>query len=138
MGYNFVDTKNKFNLSSKDPFSGLPGINFNSRSVALSLMLNYDSRDNMFTPSKGIAAELKLMDFNELWGSDKNFKKYSASFISYTGLNDKPKGDSDVIYSKGLGVLRYLITSKLGLQVGLDVAGPDDTAVIFNLSVHGL
>jgi len=198
MGYTFVDTKNKFKLSSKDLFPGLPGINFDSRSAALSLMLNYDSRDNMFTPSKGIAAELKLMDFNELWGSDQNFKRYSASFLSYTGLNEKlilglrgdaklidgdapfysypyidmrgikamqyqgdktvlgeielrwaftprwalvgfggagkayndtPKGDSDIIYSKGLGV-RYLIASKLGLQVGLDVAkGPDDTAI---------
>ena len=198
MGYNFVDTKNKFKLSSNDSFPGLPGINFDSRSAALSLMLNYDSRDNMFTPSNGMAAELKLMDFNEHWGSDQNFKKYSASFLSYTGLNDKLilgfrgdgkvidgdapfysypfidmrgikamqyqgdktllgevelrwaitprwalvgfggagkayndglKGDSDIIYSKGLGV-RYLIASKLGLQVGLDVAkGPDDTAI---------
>jgi hypothetical protein len=39
------------------------------------------------------------------------------------------KGNSDVIYSKGTG-FRYLIASKLDLQMGLDLAfGPDDTAV---------
>ena len=42
--------------------------------------------------------------------------------------NDGKKGDTDIIHSKGLGI-RYLIASKLGLQMGLDIAkGPDDTA----------
>ena len=202
LGYNFVDTKNTFKVLPKElsdsPLTLLPGVKFNSRSAALSLMLNYDSRDNLFTPSKGMAAELKVMDFNKTWGSDDNFKKYSASLLSYTPLNDELilglradaetiegdapfysypfidmrgikamqyqgdktllgevelryaftprwsvigfggagkaynngiKGDSDIIYSKGLGV-RYLIASKLGLQMGVDVAkGPDDTAI---------
>jgi len=198
MGYTFVDTKNFFNLFSSEVFPELPGINFDSRSAALSFILNYDSRDNLFTPSNGITAEFKLMDFNDHWGSDRNYRKYSASLISYTRLNDKlilglrgdaklmdgsapfysypyidmrgvkamqyqgdktllgevelrwaftprwslvgfggvgrayndtPKGDSDIIYSRGLG-MRYLIASKLGLQLGVDVAkGPDDTAV---------
>lgn len=43
-------------------------------------------------------------------------------------FNNEPKGDSDVIYTKGVG-MRYLIASKLGLQMGLDIArGPEETA----------
>ena len=202
VSYTFVDTKNTFKLSATELTEShttkLPGAKFDSRSAALSLMLNYDSRDNLFTPSKGIAAEIKVMDFNKTWGSDDNFNKYSASVLSYTPLNDvlvlglradaetiegdapfysypfidmrgikamQYQGDktllgevelrwaftprwsvvgfggagkaynddikenSDVIYSKGLGI-RYLTASKLGLQMGVDVAkGPDDTAV---------
>ena len=42
--------------------------------------------------------------------------------------NDGKKGNTDIIFSKGLGI-RYLIASKLGLQMGIDIAkGPDDTA----------
>ncbi|RTZ72878.1 MAG: glyceraldehyde-3-phosphate dehydrogenase [Gammaproteobacteria bacterium] len=42
-------------------------------------------------------------------------------------------GDSDVIYSKGLGI-RYLIARKLGLQAGIDLArGPEDTAIYFQV-----
>ena len=42
--------------------------------------------------------------------------------------SDGERGDTDVVYSKGIG-MRYLIASKLGLQMGLDIAnGPDDTA----------
>ena len=197
ISYMFVDTKNTFKLSHDDQSSLLPGLKFDSRSAALSIQLNYDSRDNLFTPSKGIAAELKAMDFNNKWGSDQNYSKYSATFLGYTPIYDKfvlglrtsakaiegpapfysypfidmrgvkamqfqgdqtllceaelrwtfmpiwtlvgfggsgkafnngKKADSDIIYTKGAGI-RYLIASKLGLQMGLDVAqGPDDTA----------
>ena len=200
--YTFADTKNTFKLSTTEltepTVSKLPGVNFDSRSAALSFMLNYDSRNNIFTPSEGMAAEIKVMDFSEAWGSDDNFKKYSASLLSYMSLNDvlvlglradtetidgdapfysypfidmrgikamqyqgdeillgeielrwaltsrwslvgfggggkayndDVKGNSDIIYSKGLG-MRYLVASKLGLQMGLDIAkGPDDTAI---------
>ncbi|TEW53770.1 glyceraldehyde-3-phosphate dehydrogenase [Psychromonas sp. RZ22] len=47
--------------------------------------------------------------------------------------HDSFKNDSDIVYSKGAGI-RYLIASKLGLQVGMDVAqGPDDTALYFQV-----
>jgi len=83
----------KIKLSSQDinnnPTLNLPGVNFDSRSAALSLIVNYDSRDNLFTPSSGINAELKLMDFNKNWGGDDNFSRYKASVLSYTPINDK-------------------------------------------------
>ena len=201
ISYTFADTQNTFRLSplevsNADP--ALPGVKFDSRSAALSLMLNYDSRNNLFTPSTGIAAELKVMDFNKNWGGDDNFTRYSESILSYNQINDSMvlglradaeaidgdapfysypfidmrgikamqyqgdktllgeaelrwsftprwaavgfagigkayndniKGNSDNIVSKGLGI-RYLIATKLGLQMGVDIAkGPDDTAI---------
>ncbi len=210
--YVFVDTQNTFKLSTNDLSTNnssssnsspnrqgslLPSANFDSRSAALSLQLNYDSRDNLFTPNNGIAAELKAMDFNTRWGSDQNYSRYNATFLNYTPIydkfvlglraaakavegnapfyaypfidmrgvksmqfqgdktllgeaelrwtfmprwtlvgfggagkafNDGNKSNSDLIYTKGAGI-RYLIASKLGLQMGLDIAkGPDNTA----------
>jgi len=198
IGYTYLDTQNTFDLAPETPTPRLPGIEFDSRSAALSFMISYDSRDNIFTPSNGIAAELKIMPFNEAWAGDQNFERYKALLIYYRKLNEKlvlglrgsaaavhgaapfyaypfidmrgikamqyqgektllgeaeirwsfvprwalvgfggagkayndgAKGDSDIIYSKGVGI-RYLIASKLGLQMGLDVAdGPSDTAI---------
>ncbi len=92
ISYTFADTQNTFRMTRseqiQDPDSQLPGIKFNSRSAALALMLNYDTRDNIFTPSKGIAAEVKIMDFNKRWGGDQNFKRYGASILNYTPLNE--------------------------------------------------
>ena len=162
------------------------------------LMRKYDSRDNIFTPSKGIVTEIKLMSFNDLWGGDQDFYKYSAMFTFYKKLrsylviglrgdtryvdgsapfysypypdmrglkaiqfqgektlqgeaelgwsftqrwaligfygagksyNSGIKKDTDFINTGGAGI-RYLIASKLGLQMGMDIAkGPYDTAV---------
>ncbi len=198
LGYTLVDTENSFDHSSQDLTPELPGVEFDSRSAAINLMLTYDGRDNMFTPSNGLASEVKVMLFDETWGSDDTFQKYLASLLYYNSLtenlvlgirgdgkiiegeapfysypfidmrgvkalqyqgdmtllgevelrwsftprwalvgfggagkafNNGEREDSDLIYSKGLGI-RYLIASKLGLQVGLDVAqGPDDTAI---------
>lgn len=197
IGYTLIDTQNTFELPPGEPTPGLPGVKFDSRSAALSFMLSYDSRNNIFTPSKGIAAEIKAMSFNDVWGGDQNFERYSTMLICYTPLNDflvlglrgnakavggdapfyaypyidmrgvkvmqyqgdktvlgeaeirwsftprwalvgfggagkayndGKKGNSDIIYSKGFGI-RYLVASKLDLQMGLDIAkGPDDTA----------
>lgn len=198
LGYSFVDTANTFSRYSEDLSTDLPGLDFDSRSAALNVMLNYDGRNNMFTPSDGLASELKAMLFDDAWGGDDTFQKYLASLVYYNSLtkdlvlgiradgeiidgdapfysypfidmrgikamqyqgemtllseielrwsltprwavvgfggagkafNEGDKEDSDIVYSKGVG-FRYLIASKLGLQVGLDVAqGPDDTAV---------
>ncbi len=198
IAYTFVNTDNQFRLTPDEPLFDLPGIKFKSRAAAVTLMLNYDTRDNLFTPNRGVAAELKAMDFNDLWGSDQDFRRYGASILSYTTLsnrlvlglraegemvdgnapfyaypyidmrgikamqyqgekvllgeielrwkltprwflvgfggtgkafNDDMREDSDIIYGRGAGI-RYLIASKLGLQLGFDVArGPDDTSI---------
>jgi len=197
-GLTYLDSTNTFHLYSTDLTPGLPKTKFDSRAVSLNGVLSYDSRDNIFTPSSGIATELKAMVFDDAWGSDDRFQKYKASFLYYTPLydrfvlgfrgdarliegdapfysypyidmrgvkamqyqgdttllselelrwnvssrwwlvgfggvgkayNDGDRDDSDTVYSKGLG-FRYLIASKLGLQMGVDVAsGPDDTAI---------
>jgi outer membrane translocation and assembly module TamA len=51
-------------------------------------LLNYDSRDNIFTPSNGLASEIKVMLFVDAWGSDDTFQKYLASFMYYNPLTD--------------------------------------------------
>ena len=78
---------NTFILTPPHPLPELPGIKFKNRSAAVSLMLNYDSRDSIFTPSNGIAAEIKLISFDDACGSDQDYKKYSAMFTLYKKLH---------------------------------------------------
>ena len=201
--YTFVDTQNTFSLTDTDPTDpDLPGIKFDSRSAALGLILEYDSRNNILTPTDGTHAQVKTQYFNEAWGGDDDFNKYSAFIKHYTpfsenwvlGLRadaesidgDAPfysypfiqmrgikamryqgeqtllgeveldwtftprwtlvgfagagkayssgsKGNSDLIISRGIGI-RYLVASKLGLQMGVDIAkGPEDTALYIQM-----
>lgn len=196
--YTFVDTQNTFKLKLDDqPVPGLPGAKFDSRSAALGLMLEYDNRNNILTPSTGTHAQIKSQFFEKALGSDKDYNRHGAYIKHYTQFNDqwmlglradakaidgdapfysypfiqmrgikamryqgeqtalgevelswvfKPRWtlvgfagagkafgsseakDSDLIISRGLG-MRYLLASKLGLKMGIDIAkGPEDTA----------
>lgn len=198
VSYTFVDTQNTFKLTfDNEVIPDLPGVTFDSRSAALGLILEYDSRNNVLTPTRGTHAMLKTQFFNETWGSDDDFNRYTAYLKHYFNLSenwllglradakaidgDAPfysypfiemrgikamryqgqqtllgeaelgwtftprwtlvgfagagkafgrgeQKDSDLIISRGIGI-RYLIASKLGLKMGIDIArGPEDTA----------
>ncbi|MFK7806363.1 MAG: BamA/TamA family outer membrane protein [Saprospiraceae bacterium] len=49
----------------------------------LGLVLNYESRDNIFYPTKGRYAELVLLSNSKTLGSDFNFQKYSLDVSTY-------------------------------------------------------
>ena len=88
VGYTLADTENTFKLASDKLPEELPGVKFDNTSAAGSVMMSYDSRNNMFTPSDGLAAEIKAMFFEEALGSDQDFQKYSFSAMYYKSLTD--------------------------------------------------
>ena len=49
----------------------------------LGLVFNYESRDNIFYPTKGRFAELVLLSNSKFLGSDFNFQKYSLDASTY-------------------------------------------------------
>lgn len=73
-------------------FSGLPieipEQKFDSRSASVSLLLDYDSRDTLFTPSNGLSAGIKASLYREAFGSDNEFEKYKGYAKFFTTLTD--------------------------------------------------
>ncbi len=98
----------KFRIRDSDVFAGinyllldstvefsLPGLpveipeqKFDSRSASVSLLLDYDSRDTLFTPSDGLSAGLRASFYREAFGSDNEFEKYKAYAKFFTPLTD--------------------------------------------------
>ena len=123
VGYRFVDTRNRFDVSSWLPIPGLPAIDFDSRSAGVSLSLNYDSRDNLFTPSEGLDAEVKLTFNGRAWGGDSDFNRYSGYLKYYRRLSeawvlglrgdaravdgDAPFYEYPFVEMRGIKVMRY-------------------------------
>ena len=75
--YLLLDSHIEFDLFSSLPIE-IPSPSFDSRSASVSLLLDYDSRDTLFTPNKGLSAGIKASFFREVFGSDEEFEKYSA------------------------------------------------------------
>lgn len=84
--YIFLDTENEFKLDQILP--GLPAVSFSSRSAGLGLVLSYENIDNIFTPNRGLTAEARAVNYDEAWGGDDSFNRFSANLKWYHDLLD--------------------------------------------------
>jgi len=56
---------------------------------ALAAVLQYDSRDTIFTPSQGLFAKVSLRRADEHFGGEENFWRYGAKAFYFHPLTDK-------------------------------------------------
>ncbi|MDM0115104.1 BamA/TamA family outer membrane protein [Variovorax sp. J22R133] len=77
----FLDLGSKLDLN--DPNARLQPDEMSRRSSGLGLTLEYDSRDNIFTPSKGWTGALDATFYNPDWGSDTTFQAYRGHAFGY-------------------------------------------------------
>ncbi len=81
----FLDLNSKLDLS-QDPRSGLSPDQTTRRSSGLGLTLEHDSRDNIFTPSKGWTGAIDATFYDPDWGSNTRFQSYRAHVFAYFPL----------------------------------------------------
>lgn len=79
--WNYLDLDNRFDpngdLSAFGPFER------SSKASGLGISLEYDSRDNIFTPNRGWTGSIDLTFYDPGWGSDTSFQTYRAKVFSY-------------------------------------------------------
>ncbi|GAB3770260.1 BamA/TamA family outer membrane protein [Ramlibacter monticola] len=79
--WNYLDLSNRFDL---EPVSGRLGdLDRSKRASGLGLSLEADTRDNIFTPSRGWTGSIDLTWYDPKWGSDTNFQTYRAHVFGY-------------------------------------------------------
>jgi len=99
----------KFRMADTDFFSGLryfyyggtntlslpidipefKGKSFNSTLSEVSLIMNYDSRDNVFSPRKGLMAELRGTYSDKWVGGSDLYGRLSASLLAFGDISEK-------------------------------------------------
>ena len=73
----------------RDP-PGVDEDNLNrTETIGLGPLVSYDSRDNMFSPSRGIYAELEAMFHSGSFIGDFNYQKYKAAGLFYWDIHPK-------------------------------------------------
>jgi len=78
----FLDLNSKLDLS-QDPRSGLSPDQTTRRTSGLGLTLEHDTRDNIFTPSKGWTGALDATFYSPDFGSDTRFQSYRGHVFAY-------------------------------------------------------
>jgi hypothetical protein len=93
--YVFADTAAKFDLGNVVP--GLRPLDYDQRLSGLTPIVSYDTRDNFFTPTKGIYAEAAVSVFSETLGGDADFQIATVTSMWFRplgpALNFGIKGD---------------------------------------------
>jgi outer membrane protein assembly factor BamA len=82
--YNFADTRVTFDSPGLPP--QITSRESDAKLSGLTPTLIYDTRDNLFTPTRGLYAEAGVAVNNEAWGSDFNYEIPSLALIFYQPL----------------------------------------------------
>jgi len=121
MSYSFATTDVSFKAPAGTP--GLPEFNSESNVGGLTPSLTYDTRDNIFTPTRGTFIEASAGLFSESLGGDDEFQRvrliamqfFRLSQRFYLGLRgeaaasfgDTPFYLQPFVYLRGAPVMRY-------------------------------
>jgi hypothetical protein len=77
----WLDLDSRFDSDRPEPI--LDEAQLSTRSSALGLSWEFDTRDNIFTPSRGFIAAVDTLFYDPAWGSDESFQSYRARFFGY-------------------------------------------------------
>lgn len=82
----YMDLNSQLDISG-NPAAGLMPDQVTRKASGLGLTLEHDSRDNIFTPSRGWTAALDAMFYDPDWGSDTHFQSYRGHVFAYWPIN---------------------------------------------------
>ncbi len=85
--YFLYHTQNTFEIPINIP--DFNGIKFNSTLSELTALVNYESRDNIFTPQKGLFAEVKGTYSDEWLGGEGLYGRLGLSCVGFVPLEGK-------------------------------------------------
>jgi outer membrane protein assembly factor BamA len=88
LGYSYASTEVKFDLPAAVP-AGISPSGGTFRTGGLTPSVSFDSRDNFFTPTRGLFAEALVSAFSQALGSDTEFQKAVFVAIGYVPLAPK-------------------------------------------------
>lgn len=83
--YAYVDTQSTF---LRERVLDIPGRDLEARIGRLSFIVDYDSRDNIFTPSKGTYAEAEFAAASEALGGNVDFQSFFVRAFHYIPVAD--------------------------------------------------
>ncbi|HSW26588.1 MAG TPA: BamA/TamA family outer membrane protein [Burkholderiaceae bacterium] len=79
--WNYLDLQSRFNFESQ--VAQLPDLVRTNKASGLGLSLEVDTRDNIFTPSRGYTGSIDATFYDPDWGSDTSFQSYRAHAFGY-------------------------------------------------------
>ena len=89
LGGNYIFSKTQITLFEDSDISWLDPYDFDLINSGVTLLTQYESFNNILSPSKGVSVELDLRSYFEFLGSTQNSQRLTFSTVGYTPLMDR-------------------------------------------------
>jgi hypothetical protein len=86
-GVNYAYARTRVKFDAPAGTAGLPNFQSESTVSGFTPSISYDSRDNIFTPTRGTFVEATLGVFSDAFGSDDDFQRARVTAIQYLRLS---------------------------------------------------
>lgn len=115
-GGNYVYSNNKVSFEIPEKVQDLLPSEFEMNLGGLGAVINYDSRDNIFTPDHGISAALQYVFFDPAFGSDETFKRFFSHWLGYTKLSNHFQVGLRLDYQNSFGDIPFYLLPYINLR----------------------
>lgn len=85
--YLYLSASNTFELGSILP-PEIPNPAFDFDLGGIGLLVQYDGRNTIFTPTDGLSATFKFLNYDKNWGSDYDYDIFKGSLLHFTPFGD--------------------------------------------------
>ena len=115
-GGNYVFSNNKVSFETPEDAKDLVPTEFEMNLGGLGAILNYDSRDNIFTPDNGMSAAVQYVYFDPVFGSDKTFQRLFSHWLGYSKLFDDLQAALRLDYQSSFGDIPFYLLPYINLR----------------------
>ncbi|MCU0343592.1 MAG: hypothetical protein MUF28_07200, partial [Ignavibacterium sp.] len=112
--YVFSNNKVKFDAPEKVPES-IP-TEFEKNIGGLGGIINYDSRDNIFTPNNGMSAAVQMVFFDNIFGSEETFQRLFSHWLGFLMLSKNINAGLRLDYQNSFGDMPFYLRPYISLR----------------------
>jgi len=115
-GANYVFSSNKVSFELPEQVQDLVAPESEMNLGGLGAIINYDSRDNIFTPNNGMSATVQYVLFDQVFGADQNFKRLFSHWLGYTQITNDFQASLRLDYQNSFDDVPFYLLPYISLR----------------------
>lgn len=115
-GSNYVFSNNKVEFETPEKVPEIIPTQFEKNLGGLGGIINYDTRDNIFTPNTGMSAAVQMIFFDNIFGSDETFQRLFTHWLGYFQLSSNFDLGLRLDYQNSFGDMPFYLRPYIKLR----------------------
>lgn len=115
-GGNYAFSNNKVKFDASENVPDIIPTEFEKKLGGLGGIINYDNRENIFTPDNGMSAAVQMIFFDPIFGSDETFQRLFTHWLGYFKLSKNINAGLRLDYQDSYGDMPFYLRPYISLR----------------------